>query len=67
MCNITTALSKETPLSNWLLIGRTTLTPTNAYVYFNSSVLIPKVFIYDLRGTLVQVMENTDPETKQKN
>ncbi|MDB4347693.1 T9SS type A sorting domain-containing protein [Bacteroidia bacterium] len=40
--------------------------PTNAYVYFNSSVLIPKVFIYDLRGTLVQVMENTDPETKQK-
>lgn len=40
--------------------------PTNAYVYFKSSISIPQVFIYDLRGTLVQVIENTDPETKQK-
>jgi len=40
--------------------------PTNGIVYFKSNISIPKVYIYDLRGTLVQVIENTNPETIEK-
>lgn len=40
--------------------------PTSGIVYFKSSVSIPEVYIFDLRGTLVQIIKNTNPETKQK-